>query len=279
MMKRIITFICLMLTAAYCNAQYAPQAGISGSTAISASSSLFVGWATQCTVQRGYMDIAQPSLGYVSAGDSSLAIGRNAATSQASSTALGAYSSASGLASTAIGKGASAQGEHSTALGLDSQAAGANGLALGAWAGANHANSVALGAGSATDRNDSVSIGNANLDRQLTHVADGTQANDATEAAAIHQVFGPHAPHIPLSSTKSLHGHSIGASGALEALATILALKENLLPANAGVTEIDPALHLDVILNQPREAKPKLALSNSLAFGGLNAVLALRPHP
>jgi len=107
----------------------------------------------------------------------------------------------------------------------------------------------------------------------------GTQANDATEAAAIHQVFGPHAPHIPISSTKSLHGHSIGASGALEALATILALKENLLPANAGVTEIDPTLNLDVILNQPREARPKLALSNSLAFGGLNAVLALRPHP
>jgi nodulation protein E len=105
----------------------------------------------------------------------------------------------------------------------------------------------------------------------------GTQANDTTEAAAIHQVFGPLAPNIPISSTKSLHGHSIGASGALEALATILALHENLLPANTGVTEIDPAIHLDVILNSPRKASPKLALSNSLAFGGLNAVLALRP--
>ena len=59
----------------------------------------------------------------------------------------------------------------------------------------------------------------------------GTQANDATEAAAIHQVFGPLAPTIPISSTKSLHGHSIGASGALEALATILALKENSCPS------------------------------------------------
>jgi 3-oxoacyl-[acyl-carrier-protein] synthase II/nodulation protein E len=105
----------------------------------------------------------------------------------------------------------------------------------------------------------------------------GTQANDTTEAAAIHQVFGSLAPHIPVSSTKSLHGHSIGASGALEALATILALKENLLPANTGVTQVDPAIHLDIILNSPRKATPKLAISNSLAFGGLNAVLAIRP--
>ncbi len=105
----------------------------------------------------------------------------------------------------------------------------------------------------------------------------GTQANDTTEAAAIHQVFGPRASQIPISSTKSLHGHSIGASGALEALATILALHENLLPANAGVTQVDPAINLDIILGAPRKSTPKLALSNSLAFGGLNAVLALRP--
>ncbi len=106
----------------------------------------------------------------------------------------------------------------------------------------------------------------------------GTQANDSTEAAAIHQVFGTYAPHIPVSSTKSLHGHSIGASGALEALATILALKENLLPANTGITEADPAIGLDIILKDPRPAAPTLAISNSLAFGGLNAVLALRPY-
>jgi nodulation protein E len=105
----------------------------------------------------------------------------------------------------------------------------------------------------------------------------GTQANDTTEAAAIHQVFGPRAAQIPVSSTKSLHGHSIGASGAIEALATVLALKENVLPANTGVTQIDPAIHLDIILGSPRNATPKLVLSNSLAFGGLNAVLVLRP--
>jgi len=104
----------------------------------------------------------------------------------------------------------------------------------------------------------------------------GTQTNDVTEAAAIHQLFGSRASQIPVSSTKSLHGHSIGASGALEAMATVLSLHESKLPANAGVTEIDPCLDLDVILNTPREATPQIALSNSLAFGGLNAVLAFR---
>ena len=106
----------------------------------------------------------------------------------------------------------------------------------------------------------------------------GTQANDTTEAAAIHQVFGPLASRIPVSSTKSLHGHSIGASGALEALATTLALKDGLLPANFGVSVLDPDIRLDVILDSSRRASPRIALSNSLAFGGLNAVLALRPY-
>jgi len=105
----------------------------------------------------------------------------------------------------------------------------------------------------------------------------GTLVNDTIEAAAIHQVFGARTLHIPVSSTKSLHGHSIGASGAIEALATILALHESFLPANAGVTQIDPSIHLDIILDAPRKAAPKLVLSNSLAFGGLNAVLAVRP--
>ncbi len=106
----------------------------------------------------------------------------------------------------------------------------------------------------------------------------GTQVNDSVEAAAIHQVFGARAPHIPVSSTKSLTGHSIGATGALEALAVILALRQGCLPKNTGVTEVDPTLELDVILNANREAHPHLALSNSLAFGGLNAVLAFRPY-
>lgn len=106
----------------------------------------------------------------------------------------------------------------------------------------------------------------------------GTQANDAVEAAAIHQVFGELASQIPVSSTKSLTGHSIGATGALEAMATILALHCGQLPANAGVTQVDPELNLDVILGEPRAVRPTLAISNSLAFGGLNAVLALRAY-
>lgn len=104
----------------------------------------------------------------------------------------------------------------------------------------------------------------------------GTQANDATESAAIHQVFGARASQIPLSSTKSLHGHAIGASGALEALATVLALQEGRLPQTAGVTAPDASLNVDVILNEPRPTGPTVAISNSLAFGGLNAVIALR---
>jgi nodulation protein E len=107
----------------------------------------------------------------------------------------------------------------------------------------------------------------------------GTQVNDTVEAAAIQQVFGERSAKIPVSSTKALTGHSIGATGAMEAMATLLALREGKLPANVGVTEIDPAIDLDVILGEAREARPTLALSNSLAFGGLNAVLALRPYP
>ena len=106
----------------------------------------------------------------------------------------------------------------------------------------------------------------------------GTQANDATEAAAIHQVFGARASQIPLSSTKSLHGHAIGASGALEALATVLALQEGRLPHTAGVTNPDTSLNVDIIVNEPRPTGPTMALSNSLAFGGLNAVIALRTY-
>jgi nodulation protein E len=108
----------------------------------------------------------------------------------------------------------------------------------------------------------------------------GTQANDSVEAAAIHETFNSLAPSIPVSSTKGLHGHAMGATGAVEALATVLALRSARLPANAGVTQIDPTLNLDVILGEPRPADltRDLALSNSLAFGGLNAVLAFRRY-
>ena len=106
----------------------------------------------------------------------------------------------------------------------------------------------------------------------------GTLANDATEAEAIRTVFGSAVEGTPVGATKSLTGHGIGAAGAMEALATVLALYEGRLPYTAGVTKVDPALKLDILMNEPREIDPDrdLALSNSLAFGGLNAVLAFR---
>jgi nodulation protein E len=106
----------------------------------------------------------------------------------------------------------------------------------------------------------------------------GTPTNDAVEAAAIHQALGEFAISIPIGATKSLTGHSIGAAGAIEALATVLALHARSLPHTAGVTEADPALNLDIITGEPRpmHLQQDIALSNSLAFGGLNAVLAFR---
>lgn len=108
----------------------------------------------------------------------------------------------------------------------------------------------------------------------------GTQANDSTEAQAIHAALADAAAAVPVGATKSLTGHGIGAGGAIEALATVLALQEGRLPYTAGVTDIDPALHLDLIMNEPRQMTPDrdLALSNSLAFGGLNAVLVFRRY-
>ena len=102
----------------------------------------------------------------------------------------------------------------------------------------------------------------------------GTTANDPVECQAIRQVFGPHAPAI--SSTKSMHGHTLGAAGAIEAVATILALKEGWLPPTANFTTQDPDCPGDIIAHHARAASVEYALSNSFAFGGLNAVLLLR---
>jgi nodulation protein E len=103
-----------------------------------------------------------------------------------------------------------------------------------------------------------------------------TPANDLTETAAIHSVFGAHAGKLPVSSTKSMHGHALGAAAALECLAAILALRDGVLPPTANYNEPDPDCDLDVIPNQARFAQVEYAISNSFAFGGLNAVLALR---
>ncbi|HWQ55176.1 MAG TPA: beta-ketoacyl-[acyl-carrier-protein] synthase family protein [Bryobacteraceae bacterium] len=106
----------------------------------------------------------------------------------------------------------------------------------------------------------------------------GTTANDSTETAAIRAVFDGHAERLAVSSTKSMHGHALGAAAALEAAATVLALRDGILPPTVNFTEPDPECGLDVVPNQGRPAAAEWALSNSFAFGGLNAVLAFRKY-
>jgi nodulation protein E len=102
----------------------------------------------------------------------------------------------------------------------------------------------------------------------------GTRANDATETAAIRSVFGGGAP--PVSSTKSLHGHAMGASGAIELVASLLALRAGFLPPTLNLDTPDPDCDLDYVPHTAREARVSSFLSNSFGFGGMNAVLAVR---
>jgi nodulation protein E len=103
-----------------------------------------------------------------------------------------------------------------------------------------------------------------------------TAMNDRTEAAAIRAVLGQQADSVLVSSTKSMHGHCIGAAGALEAAATLMALGQGVVPPTINHDEPDPEIGLDVVPNAAREARITAALSNSFAFGGLNAVIAFR---
>ena len=106
----------------------------------------------------------------------------------------------------------------------------------------------------------------------------GTAANDKTECAAVADVFGHHADKLMISSTKSMHGHLIGGTGAGELLACIMALRDGIIAPTIGYEEPDPECALDVVPNEAREANVQVALTNAFAFGGLNAVLALRKH-
>ena len=104
----------------------------------------------------------------------------------------------------------------------------------------------------------------------------GTAANDKTECAAVAHAFGAHADRLMISSTKSMHGHVIGGTGAVELLACIMALRDGIIAPTVGYEEPDPECALDVVPNAAREARVTAVLSNAFAFGGLNAVLALR---
>jgi nodulation protein E len=104
----------------------------------------------------------------------------------------------------------------------------------------------------------------------------GTAANDKTECAAVAGALGAHADKVMISSTKSMHGHLIGGTGAVELLACIMALRDGVIAPTINYEEPDPECALDVVPNVAREAKVSVVLSNAFAFGGMNAVLALR---
>ena len=104
----------------------------------------------------------------------------------------------------------------------------------------------------------------------------GTAANDKTECAAVAHAFGHHADRLMISSTKAMHGHIIGGTGAVELLACIMALRDGVIAPTIGYQEADPECALDVVPNEARQARVDAVLSNAFAFGGLNAVIALR---
>jgi len=104
----------------------------------------------------------------------------------------------------------------------------------------------------------------------------GTAANDEAETKALHEAFGPHAAKLAISSTKSMVGHALGAAGALELVATLLAIRDGVVPPTMGYLEPDPACDLDYVPNTARKMPIDAAVSNSFAFGGLNAVLAVK---
>jgi len=106
----------------------------------------------------------------------------------------------------------------------------------------------------------------------------GTQSNDLAETLALHKVFKEHANKLAISSTKSMHGHALGASSALELVATTLAIYHSKIPPTANYTEVDDDCDLDYVPNKARDKKIDIAISNSFAFGGLNAVLVIKSH-
>jgi 3-oxoacyl-[acyl-carrier-protein] synthase II len=105
-----------------------------------------------------------------------------------------------------------------------------------------------------------------------------TPAGDVSETRAIRLAFGDHADRLAVSSTKSMIGHLFGAAGAVEGIATVLALREGVLPPTINQTDPDPACDLDYVPNQARKAQVEVAMSNGFGFGGHNAVVVFRRH-
>ena len=137
------------------------------------------------------------------------------------------------------------------------------------------------------DRNGMVRRDRGRADRRRARAGDvqyinahgtGTTANDVTETKAIKQVFGEHADKLAVSSTKSMVGHALGAAGALEFVAALMAVREGIVPPTISYLGPDPACDLDYVPNEARKMPIDVALSNSFAFGGLNAVLAVKRY-
>lgn len=121
-------------------------------------------------------------------------------------------------------------------------------------------------------------LGIADIDYLNAH-GTATTINDVNETRAIKGVFGDHAKKLAISSTKSMHGHPLGAGGGIEAIACIKAMQDNWVPPTAGLDEVDPECDLDYVPNAGRDKTVNYAMSNSFAFGGLNAVLVFGPSP
>ncbi|MCB1520305.1 MAG: beta-ketoacyl-[acyl-carrier-protein] synthase family protein [Hyphomicrobiaceae bacterium] len=125
---------------------------------------------------------------------------------------------------------------------------------------------------------DNASIDPSEVDYLNAH-GTATKLNDVNETNAIKMVFGDYAKKLAISSTKSMHGHLLGAGGGVEAVACIKAINEGFVPPTIGLEEPDPDCDLDYVPNVGREKKVRYAMSNSFAFGGLNAVLVFGPAP
>jgi 3-oxoacyl-(acyl-carrier-protein) synthase len=105
-----------------------------------------------------------------------------------------------------------------------------------------------------------------------------TQVGDVVETNALKQVFADERRRPCVSSTKALHGHLMGASGAVEMVACVMALEQGIVPPTAHLEEPDPACDLDYVPNEARQLEVRAAMSNSFGFGGMNAVLVARQH-
>ncbi len=125
---------------------------------------------------------------------------------------------------------------------------------------------------------DSAGLAPADIDYLNAH-GTGTTLNDAIETRAIKQVFGADAARLPVSSTKPVTGHLLGAAGAVEAILCLLALGEGIIPPTINYAEHDPACDLDCVPNEPRRAPLRAVMSNSFGFGGHNACLVFRTVP